>query len=87
MRKQIQILLAISLIILVVILIYYHGQRQGVNSEIVKQQEEQIEIKNDIIKTKNFQQKIIKNAPANHDSKQRLKWLQLIWQKRNEVEG
>lgn len=85
MTKQVHILLVISLITIVIALIYYQGQKQGTNSEIVKQQEEQINIKNDIIKTKEFQQKIIKNNP-NNNSNDRLEWLQLIWEKTNSAE-
>lgn len=84
MIKQIQILLVISLVVLVIALIYYQGQKQGTNSEIVKQQEEQIKIKNEIIKTKEFQQKIIKNNPVNNTN-DRLEWLQLIWEEGNKA--
>ena len=48
---------------------------------INNQQEEVIEVKNDIIKTKNYQQKLI-NKDSSSDIIKREQWLQLVYTKR-----
>jgi hypothetical protein len=84
MTKATQIILEVSLLILLIGLIYYQGEKYGSNFEINKQQEQQIIIRDDIIKTKDFQQRIVKKSNTSNDSTSRLKWLQLVWQKRND---
>ena len=86
MTRATQIILEVSLIILLIALIYYQGQKYGSNFEINKQQEQQIIIRDDIIKTKEFQQKIVKKSNISDASASRLKWLQLIWQKRSDAQ-
>ena len=48
---------------------------------INNQQEEVIEVKNDIIKTKNYQQKLI-NKDSSSDIIKREQWLRLVYTKR-----
>lgn len=84
MTKTIQTLLAVSLFLLLIGLIYYQGQKYGSNSEINKQQEQQNIIKDDIIKTKEFQQKLLRKNNNNNISTNRIKWLLFAWQKRSD---
>ena len=52
-------------------------------SEEIKQQKTETKIKNDIIETKNFQQKLIRKTTNSSDVNDRLKWLQLVYAKGN----
>ena len=79
-------LAVVSVIGLVLFFLYREGEKKGINSEIIKQQEQQIEIKNEVIETKKFQQKIISKTSVNVDAASRDKWVQLLFQERASVE-
>lgn len=85
MTKTTLILVVASLVILIIGIIYYQGKEQGANSQIVIQQQEQIKIHNETIKTKEFQQKIINKTSANDNNDSRKQWMHFLWQKRNEA--
>lgn len=64
------------------ILFYKFAKKSGIDSEVIKQQEQQIEIKNNVIETKNFQQKLINKTSNITDLNARRQWLQLVFEER-----
>ena len=69
------ILLAIGVAIALIFWFYTFAGQTEVNKELVKQQENQIEISHDTVKVKNFQQKIINKTSVNADATSRRKFL------------
>ena len=65
---------------------YHEGIKEGEKIQIIKQQEQKIEVQNEVIETKKFQQKIISKTAVNIDAASRDKWVQLIFQERATAE-
>lgn len=82
MAKIWQILAVISVVILAIFLFYKFAEKNGQTKEIIKQQEQQIEIKNEVIETKKFQQKIISKTAVNVDANSRRQFLQFVFKER-----
>lgn len=68
-------LLVIGVAIALLFWFYTFAGQTEVNKEILKQQENQIEILHDTVKVKNFQQKIINKTSVNADVTLRRKFL------------
>lgn len=59
-----------------------HGEENGSNKEIIKQQSKQLEIKDEEAGVKKFQQKIISKTDANNNIDNRRRFLQSIYEER-----
>lgn len=78
------LLLAVAAAILVGIFLFYQfAKKNGVAEKIIEHQNQQIEIYEDTIEVKNFQQKIINKTVVNADATSRRKFLQLVFTERN----
>lgn len=75
-------LLVIGVAIALLFWFYTFAGQTEVNKELVKQQENQIEISHDTVKVKNFQQKIINKTSVNADVTLRRKFLLFAFKER-----
>jgi len=53
---------------------------------IAKEQKQQIEYKNEIIKVKNFQQDLVRKTPCNNSADDRREFLQFIFEERKNTD-
>lgn len=77
-----KILLAISIFSIIAIWLLNKGSEINENKNIITQQKIEVKKKDDIIKVKKFQQKIIRKDPVDDTSDNRRKLLQFIFEER-----
>lgn len=82
MKNPRTFLIAISAFLIIFYLIYKEIKKIGMQESINNQQNQQIEVQNEIIETKSFQQRIISKNPASDSATDRVKWLHNVWQKK-----
>lgn len=85
MAKVWQIVGIVAVIGLLLFFWFKHERTAAKNEVIIEQQKEIIEEKSDVIHTKNNQQKLISKPALSIDIAARDEWLQLLWQKANQV--
>ncbi len=85
MAKIYQILGVVGVIGLLLFFWFKHEREAAKNEIIIEQQQEIIEEKTDVIETKNRQQKLISKPALSSDVAARDEWLQLLWQKADQV--
>jgi len=85
MAKIWQIFGIVAVIGAVVFFWLQHERKSAKNEVIIEQQEEEIKEKNNVIQTKNFQQKLISKPASSSDIAARDVWLHTLWEKAESV--
>ncbi len=70
------------LALLSIFLAYKFFSTYGKQETIIEQQNQQMEKKNELIETKNYQQRIIGKTSVNLDLAARREWMQLVFEER-----
>lgn len=79
MHKIWQIFLILSAIVAAIFFAIKHERKSAQNEIIVEEQKEEIKIKNEVIETKKFQQKLVSKPDLSSDIDARNDWLQELW--------
>jgi cell division protein FtsL len=83
--KKLMFFIFIMIIVFSIIIVYKEGQNKQILINKTENQQINNKIKDDIIETKTYQNKILSKSNNVDDNNHRSVWLQLIYEKRNQA--